>query len=156
MIKEETKWQDIDNAHFKLQENFKEERLHVILKLGVHKSHKSEKHYGIDCSPKRWQFHSMCTLRSLPSILVLTQNEKYNLVSHQHHFLLHNSFPEEFPIYSCFPVRSSNDMAGDQHKKFHTDRKLRGRMVLLRECTAHSIYLYFMGVAVENTSQFIN
>lgn len=136
-----------------MQENFKEERLHVILKLGVHKSHNSEKHYGIDCLPKKWQFNSKCILKSLPSTsLVLTQNEKCNLVSHQHHFLLHNSFPEELPIYSCFPVRCGSGMAEDQHMKFYTDRTVRGRTVLLRVCTVHSIYLYFMGVAVEKAS----
>lgn len=157
VIKEERKWGDIDNAHFKLQENFKEERLYVIFKLGVHKSCNSEKHYGIDCSPKKWQFNSKCTLRSLPGTsLALTQSEKYNLVSHQHHCLLHNSFPEEFPIYSCLPVRSSNGMAEDQRMKFHTDRIVRGRMAVLRACMVLSIYPYFTGVAVEKASQLIN
>lgn len=94
---------------------------------------------------------------SLPSTsLVLTQNKKYNLVIHQHHFLLHNSFPEEFPIYSCFPLRSNNSMAEDPHTKFHAGRIERGRIVLLRTCDAHSIYLYFMGVAAEKSSQFMN
>lgn len=157
MIKQERKQADIKDAHFKLHENCKKDRLHVILKLGVHKSHNSDKHYGVDCSPKKWQFDSKCTLRSLPNTsLLLTQNKKYNLLSHQHHFRLHNSFPEEFPIYSCFPVRSSNGMAEDQHMKFHTDRIVRGRMILLRACTAHSIHLYFMGVAAEKASQFTN
>lgn len=51
--------------------------------------------------PKMWQFSRKFTIMTLLSTsLVLTQNKKYNLVIHQHHFLLHNSFPEEFPIYS--------------------------------------------------------
>lgn len=51
MIKQERQWGHTGNAHFKLQENFKEERRHIILRLGVHESHNSEKLYGIDCSP---------------------------------------------------------------------------------------------------------
>lgn len=108
-------------------------------------------------SPKMWQFSRKCTIMTLLSTsLVLTQNKKYNLVIHQHHFLLHNSFPEEFPIYSCFPLRSSNGMAEDPHTKFHTGRIERGWIVHLRRCNAHSIHLYFMGVAAEKPSQFIN
>lgn len=146
MIKQGRQWGHTGKTHFKLQENFKEEKLHVLLRLGVHESHKSEKHYGIDCSLKKWQFNRKCALRSLPnSSLVLTQNEKYNLVSHQYHFLLHHSFPEEFLIYSSLPVRSSNRMAEDQHMKFHIDKVVRGRIVLLRACTVHSIYLCFTG-----------
>lgn len=64
------------------------------------------------------------------------------------------SFPEEFPIYSSFPVRS---VMAEQHRKCHADRIERGRIkVLLRACVAHSIYLYFTGVEGEKPSWFIN
>lgn len=82
--------------------------------------------------------------------------QKYNLMIHQHQFLLHNSFPEEFPVCSCFPLRSSSGMAENPHIKFHTGTIERGRIVSLRRCNADSIYLYFMGVAAEKPSQFIN
>lgn len=142
MIEKERNWGDVDNVNFKLQDNFKEEKLNVLLKLGVHRNQYSEKHYDIDYSAKMWQFNSKCTIMSLPSTsLVLTQNKNYDLVIHQHHFLLHNSFPQEFPIYSCFSLRSSNGMAEDPHMKFHTGRIERERIVLLRTCNAHSIYL---------------
>lgn len=152
MIKEERKWDDVDNVHFKHQENFKEEKLNVLLRLGVLRNH-----YNTGYSPKMWQLNSKCTMMSLASTsLVLTQNKRYNLVINQHHFLLHNSFPEEFPIYSCFPLRPRNGVAEDPHMKFHTSGIERGRTVHLRRCNAHSIYLYFMGVAAEKPSQFIN
>lgn len=45
----------------------------------------------------------------------------------------------------------------EQHRKCHADRVERGRIrVLLRACMAHSIYLYFTGVAGEKASRFIN
>lgn len=134
-----------------------EEKLNVLLRLEVHRNHYFEKGSNIGYSPKTWQFNSKCTIMSLPSTsLVLTQNKKYNLVIHQHHFLLQNSFPEEFPMCSCFPLRSSNGTAENPHMKFHTSRREGGRRVHLRRCNAHSIYLYFMGVAAEKPSQFIN